>query len=111
MQSYFQSAVAFFTSETIFRGVMVGPDGYFRGSFCPVASSFTFVPPTSITSTFPDFPAWSDFMDAPPRNNRAARNSCRALRILEASAVSAKKIRPEVARKLGSGKPRGKGRK
>src|SRR5580704_12095831 len=65
MQSYFQSAVAFFTRLTIFRGVMVGPDGYFLGSFCPVASTFTFVPPTSITSTFGDFPVCAAFMAAP----------------------------------------------
>src|SRR5277367_2634705 len=67
IQSYFQSAVAFFTSFTIFPGVIVGPDGYFRGSFSPVAKSFTFVPPTSITSTrglFPAVEVFFSFMDS-----------------------------------------------
>jgi len=50
-QSNFQSRTNFLTTRTILRGVMVGPDGYFRGSFCPVASTLTFVPPMSMTST------------------------------------------------------------
>src|SRR5208282_5856469 len=60
----------FFTRPTILRGVIVGPDGYFRGSFCPVASSLTFVPPTSITRTLGDFAVFSGFMAAPQRITR-----------------------------------------
>ena len=37
-QSNFQSRTDFLTTRIILRGVMVGPDGYFRGSSCPVAS-------------------------------------------------------------------------
>src|SRR6516164_6715217 len=50
-QSNFQSRTNFLTTRTIRRGVMVGPDGYLRGSFCPVVSTLTFVPPRSITRT------------------------------------------------------------
>src|SRR6266480_8131122 len=50
--SYFQSRVCFLTPATITLAVMVGPDGNFLGSCCPVANIFTLVPPTSITSTF-----------------------------------------------------------
>src|SRR5215472_4175372 len=50
-QSNFQSRTKFLTTRTIFRGVMVGPDGHFRGSFCPVASTLMFVPPMSMTRT------------------------------------------------------------
>src|SRR5260370_42566395 len=45
----FQSLTHSLTSRTIFPAVMVGPEGHLRGSFCPVASSLIFVPPTSIT--------------------------------------------------------------
>src|SRR5271154_199731 len=84
MQSNFQSATAFFTKLTILRGVIVGPDGYFRGSFCPVANSLTFVPPTSITRTFGVFSVCFVFMAAPPVNEpmRCAA-SFDARRILE----------------------------
>src|SRR4029077_20331894 len=54
-QSNFQSRTDFFTKRTILRGVILGPDGYFRGSFSPLASILTCVPPTSITRTFRDF--------------------------------------------------------
>jgi hypothetical protein len=62
----------FFTNWTIFRGVMLGPEGYFRGSFSPVARSLTFVPPTSITRTFGDFGLGVAFITAPLilRNSR-----------------------------------------
>src|SRR5215472_17463952 len=50
-QSKLQSPTNFLTIRTILRGAMVGPDGNLRGSFCPVASILTFVPPTSITRT------------------------------------------------------------
>src|SRR5579863_1140090 len=50
--SYFQSLAISLTPETICFGVIFGPDGNFRGSFCPVARTLTLVPPTSIASTF-----------------------------------------------------------
>jgi len=53
-RSNFQSRTDFLTTRTILRGVMPGPDGYFRGSFCPEASILMFVPPTSITRTLGD---------------------------------------------------------
>src|SRR5258707_7261801 len=64
-KSNFQSRTDFLTRRTILRGVMVGPDGYFRGSFCPVASILTFVPPTSMTRTLGDFAACAAFIAAP----------------------------------------------
>jgi hypothetical protein len=63
-QSNSQSRTDFLTSRIILRGVMVGPDGCFRGVVCPVASILTFVPPTSITKTLGDF-AGADFIAAP----------------------------------------------
>src|SRR6266699_3278412 len=50
--SYFQSRVRFLTPATIALAVMVGPEGNFIGSCCPVARIFMLVPPISITSTF-----------------------------------------------------------
>src|SRR5580692_4852034 len=50
--SYSQLAVAARTAFTILAGVMFGPDGILTGSFCPVANTFTWVPPTSITNIF-----------------------------------------------------------
>src|ERR1700691_4382537 len=41
---------------------MVGPEGYFRGVFSPVASILTLVPPTSMTSTLGDFTGFSAFI-------------------------------------------------
>src|ERR1700726_1695334 len=49
---YSQPAAAFRTSLTIFRAVIFDPDGILTGSFRPVTSTFTFVPPTSITNTY-----------------------------------------------------------
>jgi len=40
------------TLETICCGVILGPDGNSRAVLCPVARTFTCVPPTSSTSTF-----------------------------------------------------------
>src|SRR5438445_979567 len=54
-QSNFQSRTDFLTTRIILPGVMVGPDGYLRGSVCPLASILMFVPPTSITRTLGDF--------------------------------------------------------
>src|SRR5258707_11451602 len=50
--SYCQSAVALRTATTIPRAVIAGPDGIFTGVLCPVASTLTFVPPTSMTRIF-----------------------------------------------------------
>src|SRR5271170_60160 len=50
-QSYFQERVAFLMTRIILAAVMEGPEGIFTGSFCPVISSLTCVPPTSITRT------------------------------------------------------------
>src|SRR6201987_1051075 len=61
-QSNFQSRTDFLTTRSILRGVMVGPDGYLRGSVCPVASILMFVPPTSITRTLGDFAPRAAFM-------------------------------------------------
>src|SRR5450755_4077463 len=55
MQSHFQSPAVFLTICTIFCAVIVGPEGYLRGSFCPLNNIFTLVPPTSITKTFGAF--------------------------------------------------------
>src|SRR5580704_9010498 len=94
MQSNFQSATAFFTRLTILRGVIVGPDGYFLGSFCPVAKSLMFVPPMSITRTFGDCPVCFVFMAAPPMDHQMrCAVSFDAGRILEGSGNSAKEIR------------------
>src|SRR4030095_3714786 len=49
---YFQSLASFSTPATICLGVSLGPDGNSRGCFCPVMRIFTWVPPTSTTSTF-----------------------------------------------------------
>src|SRR5271168_283398 len=62
MQSYSQSRAPCFTICTIFCAVMAGPEGYLRGSFWPVASIFTFVPPTSTTKTFAVFSAFPAFI-------------------------------------------------
>src|SRR5262245_22313079 len=64
-QSNFQSRTDFLTTRIILRGVMAGPDGYFRGSFCPVASILMFVPPTSTTRTLGDFATCAAFISAP----------------------------------------------
>src|ERR1700730_4271557 len=48
---YSQPAAAFRTSLTIFLAVIFDPDGILTGSLPPVSSTFTFVPPTSITNT------------------------------------------------------------
>ena len=64
-RSNFQSRTDFLTTRTILRGVMPGPDGYFRGSFCPVASILMFVPPTSITRTLGDLPTCAVFITEP----------------------------------------------
>src|SRR5262249_53369398 len=50
--SYLHSLTAFRTPDTICWAVIVGPDASLQGSFCPVASILTCVPPTSTTSTF-----------------------------------------------------------
>src|SRR5215469_3750690 len=50
--SYFQSPMIFFTPMTICLAVSVELDSNFLGSRSPVTSSFTCVPPTSMTSTF-----------------------------------------------------------
>ena len=54
--SYSHDFAAASTAFTIFAGVMVGPESILIGSFCPEASTFTCVPPTSITNT--DFPCF-----------------------------------------------------
>src|SRR6516162_6114329 len=69
-QSNFQSRTNFLTTRTIRRGVMVGPDGYLRGSFCPVASTLTFVPPRSITRTACAVTGCLFMMDSLPRTIR-----------------------------------------
>src|SRR6516162_6601798 len=70
IQSNFQSRTDFLTTWTILRGVMAGPDGYFRGSFCPLASILTFVPPRSMTRTLADFAARAAFIAAPSGRDR-----------------------------------------
>src|ERR1700688_1150451 len=64
-RSYSQSLVASLTCFTMLPGVMVGPEGKRRGSFCPVASILTLVPPTSMTRIFGDLAGAFDFMEAP----------------------------------------------
>src|SRR5262249_60880623 len=49
--SYCQSSASLLTPVTICSAVSVGPDGNSRTTFCPVARIFTWVPPTSTTST------------------------------------------------------------
>src|ERR1700733_9590077 len=60
-QSNFQSRTDFFTKRTILLAVMSGPEGIFRGSFWPVASSLMLVPPTSMTRILGDFAGWAAF--------------------------------------------------
>src|SRR5262245_26417170 len=69
-RSNFQSRTDLLTAWTILRGVMVGPDGYFRGSFWPLASILTFVPPRSMTRTFGDLPTRAASIAAPSRRGR-----------------------------------------
>src|SRR5215469_1628309 len=62
--SYGQSFTAAFTLLTISRAVRVGPEGTLRISFCPLASSFTLVPPISMARTLyflVEFEAWDEF--------------------------------------------------
>src|ERR1017187_6975345 len=47
--SYFQPTVAVRTAETIFAGVIFGPDENSTRFLWPVARTFTCVPPTSMT--------------------------------------------------------------
>src|SRR5229473_2853541 len=56
-RSNFQSLTHSLTTRTILPAVIVGPEGILRGSFCPVASSLMFVPPTSTTRTLGAFAA------------------------------------------------------
>ena len=51
-----QSLAQFLTSRTTLLAVIDGPEAILRESFCPVASSLIFVPPTSMTRTFGAFP-------------------------------------------------------
>jgi len=46
-------------------GVMVGPEGKRRGSFCPVASILTLVPPTSITRILGSLADAFGFIESP----------------------------------------------
>src|SRR5260370_33448218 len=66
-RSNFQSLTHSLTTRTILPAVMVGPEGILRGSFCPVASSLMFVPPTSITRTLGAFAAFALFISVAPR--------------------------------------------
>jgi hypothetical protein len=52
MASYFQSATSFRTPTIVRFGVKAGPESNSRCAFRPVARTFTWVPPISITSTF-----------------------------------------------------------
>src|SRR5215831_6448605 len=81
-QSNFQSLTNFLTTRTILRGVMVGQDGYFRGSFCPAARTLMFVPPMSMTRTLRPLECFILFvMDSLPRTiaplvHDSRRHSC-----------------------------------
>src|SRR5215472_1433881 len=77
-RSNLQSRTDFLTTRTILRGVMVGPDGYFRGSFCPLASIFTFVPPRSMTRILGGFARLAAFIVAPSKRGRIDRVVMRA---------------------------------
>src|SRR5271154_2870715 len=57
---YFQPDVAASAADTMRAAVMEGPESILTGSFWPVASSFTCVPPTSMTRTF-----WCFFVFCP----------------------------------------------
>src|SRR5512132_347419 len=48
---YFHPLERRWTPDTMRCGVRFGPETNFRGSFCPVARIFTWVPPTSMTRT------------------------------------------------------------
>src|SRR5882724_3446282 len=50
--SYFHPRASFLTPAAIRWGVSVGPETNSRGSSCPVARIFTWVPPMSTTRTF-----------------------------------------------------------
>src|SRR5580704_103535 len=50
-----QSFTVSFTRRTILPAVKPGPDGILRGSFSPLARTFTCVPPMSITRILGDF--------------------------------------------------------
>jgi hypothetical protein len=55
MPSNFQSRVILRTPDTNRAGVMRGPEANARLSTCPEASSFTWVPPMSMTRMFMGF--------------------------------------------------------
>src|SRR5262245_62447432 len=75
--SYFQSLVNRLTSDTMRRAVSVGPESNLRASCCPVARTFTWVPPTSIASTFivPRFPTNGALGRASPAADAARMSS------------------------------------
>jgi len=64
----------------------VGPDGHFRGSFCPVASTLMFVPPMSMTRTLRPLECFILFAtDSLPRKTASSvrgsrRHSCDKLK-------------------------------
>src|ERR1700733_8471183 len=63
MPSYFQPAVAATTATTIWRGVILGPDGILMRVRRPVAVILTLVPPTSMTRIFM---GWSGYCSPKP---------------------------------------------
>src|SRR5713226_4652119 len=69
-RSNFQSLTHSLTTRTILPAVIAGPEGILRGSFCPVASSLMFVPPTSITRTLGVFAACALFISVAPMVSR-----------------------------------------
>src|SRR5260221_2160267 len=71
-RSYSQSLVASLTCLTILPGVRVGREGNRRGSFCPLASILTLVPPASITRIWEVF-AFGDFFISNPLNGCGRR--------------------------------------
>src|SRR5467141_1194428 len=78
MRSYSQSLVASLICFTILPGVMVGPEGKRRGSFWPVASILTLVPPTSMTRILGGLADAFDFIEAPRNCSIAMRHRRRA---------------------------------
>src|SRR5258707_12113402 len=67
MRSYSQSLVASLICFNMLAGIVGGPEGKRPGSFWPVASILTLVPPTSMTRILGDLAFCAVFMSQPLR--------------------------------------------
>src|SRR5579859_4493268 len=73
--SHSQPAASLRTPATVVSAVRAGPDSNFRGSSCPVTSSFTWEPPTSTTSTRCTAPSCRSGRRAEPADGKPGARS------------------------------------